>query len=378
MVEITSGAPQNGQGGSLVEMEPASVAQFGHRRVIITDPIATIPDFRLKVAQQVLRDYAWRLANVQCEIAPDFETNLRNIHGFRTAGRLAFSARASANTTQELWSLMTIEEHFTSGKWWATAAYQPYVAQTLDPPNVTAISSSSNNPATVTLTWAATSEAHLAGFNVYASTGSDTGPWALQTTNGTLSAVSTQYSFGSYQPGIPVWAYATCIDDRGHESLPSVILSVLAAGGSESQTGWTVTDLAVSFGQTQGPDSQGYTTYEFNLLWTSPPANLAGQDHGMYGFKHMILGFSIGSLPSDPTNHWLWNRTNADYRSFDRVPPGMQWDRQTYGQLNWVSRWRTNTPVPHGSTVYYRIWTSSTSLGWHNTFIGNIASCTVP
>ncbi len=379
VVEITSGAPQNGQGGSLTQTVPSSVSRYGHRRVVVTDPLAQLPDFRAKAADQILRDYAWNLYQLTADIQPDFDTNLRAVHAFRTAGRLALSAANSLTAAGELWSLMQFDERITNGDWWAKAVYAPYVCQGPAAPQVLQLSTSLNGAQyTCTISWQVLADPHLKGFNIYACTTGEDGPFTLVTTASQLAPSSSSYTWGAYALAQQVWAYATAVDDHDTESLPSVILSVIAGSGGESSSSWTVTDLAAGYGQVSGPDSLGYLTYEFNLTWTSPPAALAGQDNGMFGFKHMILGFSVGSLPPDPTNHWEWTRNPADYRSFNRVPPGMMWDRKTYGTLDWVSRFRTTTSIPPGSTVYYRMWTSNTSLGWHQTFMSNIASCITP
>ncbi len=379
VVEISSGAPQNGQGGSLTQSVPSSVARYGHRRVLVTDPLAQLPDFRVKTASQILRDYGWNLSQLTAEIQPDFDTSLRSIHAFRSSGRLALSAANSASSMGELWSLMQFTESITNGEWWAQAEYAPYVSQGPSAPQALQMSSALNAASyTCTIAWQPYSDPHLAGFNVYACTTSEDGPFTLVSTGRSLATSASSFSWGAYGSAQQIWAYVTAIDDHSTESLPSVILSVIAGSGGVSSSSWTVTDLAVSYGQVSGPDSLGFLTYEFNLTFTSPPAALAGQDYGMFGFKHMILGFSIAALPQDPTNHWEWIRNPADYRSFNRVPPGMMWDRKTYGLLDWVSRFRTNTPIPPGTTVYYRMWTSNTSLGWHQTFISNVASCSTP
>ncbi len=379
VVEVTSGSPQNGQGGTLTQLVPSSVSRFGHRRMVVTDPLAQLPDFRVKTASQILRDYAWNLAQLAADIQPDFDTSLRAVHAFRTAGRLTLTAGTGSSRTTELWSLQQYEERITNGDWWAHALYSPYVCVGPDAPQVLEmVSSSTGPPYQTTVSWQVDTAMHLAGFNVYASTFGEDGPFILASPAQPLPANSTSFTWGIYYSSEQIWAYVTVVDDHGAESLPSIVMSVIAGSGGVTSSNWTVTDLAASYGQVTGPDSLGYFTYEFNLTWTSPPASLTGQDHGMFGFKHMILGFTVETLPPDPTNHWEWRRNPADYRSFNRVPPGMMWDRKTYGLLNWVSRFRTTTAIPAGSTVYYRMWTSNTSLGWHQTFMSNVASCTVP
>jgi hypothetical protein len=524
VVEITTGTLKGGAAGSTTLMEPASVARYGHLRTIVTDQLATQADLRTKLAAATLRDYAWRLDRLLCELAPDYDTAIRGVLAFRTGqqpnetlGRVMLRAANCSvvgyRCTQELWSLEALEEHITSGKWWGNAILRPYVPAAIDPPAVVswtpgtggtadqavlvwnqadnfAVSPVSGNGAvsaqsgvftvsidgftatnslTITLseapatggvfrdaggsaigslTWsgsgttagpvpktftyepvagysggrvltltasgafAATQQVDysvgnaiyypvpvldqgqfaLAGFNVYlSSVGEDDPNYELLTAtpivayNGSAAMV-TSYTVPGLTPGTQYWCYMTAVDTNGHESEPSTIISVVAGAGAATTADWTVTDLSVSFGSVSGPDSQGYYTYQFNFLWTSPPIPAPSPDKGLYGFKRMSINFAAGALPPDPNeNPGGWQHNATDQWAGARIPPGLMWDRQTPGQLNWESRMRVNPLIPSGTTMYFRMITSSSTNSWQGSgghsrglYQSNIASCTIP
>lgn len=370
IVEVAAGKSKTGTAGANIELEPNSIARYGRRRNIITDPLAITADLRTKIAQSILRDYAWRLQTLSATLRPDFQTHIRTIHALRAPSRPALFARASTQTGAkrlgEYWSLHSLTHTITQAQWKADATYIPYVAFSIAPPNATSFLSFVGTTY-ATLTWAAYNPPRLAGFNTYISSVSEAGPFTKANTS--LLTSTTAYTYNSLTTGNTYWAYVTSVDTRGHESVPSAILSCIAGtntGASGTLAGWVVTDLAAAYNQIAGPDAGGYYTYEFYITWTSPPA----------GFKRMSLYFNIGSIPSSPTDRNSWSYQDEWHGAY--IPPGLTWDRVTAAPLTWYGRFRTSMHLSSGTRVYWSMWTSTTTNGWHNPQQSNITYGTVP
>ncbi|HLI49837.1 MAG TPA: discoidin domain-containing protein [Chthonomonas sp.] len=361
-VSITTGQANAGQLGVTVQLyDPASVAAFGHRRLIITDPLLTTPDLQTKMGAAILRDYAWRLWRLECEISPDYDTRIRGIHAFRTALRPALSPKTQAGVRQqELWSLEAIEEHFTSGAWWGLAEYAPYVPSALPPPTITQLASSSTSPYTMTISWQSyTGQTGVLGFRVYYSTVGPTGPFTLVNGSSPAPASATSYTFGSFSSGQQVWAYVTTLDINGHESIPSVVYSALAGGAPSTQSGWVVTDLATA-GRTSVSTTQGGVsgvTYEFAFLFSSPPAGLRG----------FFFTYAVGSIPSNQNDFHSWVHAVGSDVGHINVPAGQRGSGQNEfappwvaGQLTWYQRLFVPGGIASGTKIYWRLWS------WYN------------
>lgn len=357
VVRIDAGKVKDG-GAGFRESEPNSIARYGERETDITDPIATTPELRLKIASQVLRDYAWRLNVLDVEIQPDFDTRLKVLHGFRDPGRNALYAKAcgvaGSRRQASLWALDSFDETISVGEWTGQAHYIPYVPAALDPPVVISLQSTSGATG-ATLKWQSMATVpRLQGFNVYFSTVGENGPFSQTVLTG---APLTQYLSFPYMVGEQVWAYVTSVDDRGMESAASSILTVLVGTApdiSGTLGGWIVTDLTAAFSQVSGPDAGGYYTYEFFISWTSPPA----------GFKRMALYFSPYTLPSNinDVNAWFYqDEWHGDY-----IPSGKMFDRITTGYLEWYGRFRVPAQIPPSNKVYWRMRTSTATTRWQD------------
>ncbi|CEK16925.1 discoidin domain-containing protein [Chthonomonas calidirosea] len=361
-VSITTGKVSAGQLGVTVQLyDPASVAAFGHRRLIVTDPLLITPDLQTKMGAAILRDYAWRLWRLHCEISPDYDTKIHSIHAFRTTLRPALSAKTQAGVTvQELWSLEAIEEHFMPGEWWGLAEYAPYVPSALPPPTITSLDSSSTSPYALTIRWQSyTGQPGVVGFRVYYSTASSSGPFTLANGSSPAPVGATAYTFGSFNGGQQVWAYVTTLDINGHESVPSVVYSALAGGAPMQQSGWVVTDLSPA-GQTSVATTQGGvsgTTYEFAFLFSSPPAGLRG----------FFFTYAVGSIPNNQDDFRSWVHAVGSDVGHINVPAGQRGSSQNEfappwvaGPLTWYQRLFVPGGIASGTKIYWRLWS------WYN------------
>lgn len=362
-VEVTTGKVASGVGGSEVQWEPSSVARFGPRRTIITDPIAQTPEIRRSICTYVLRDYAWRLQTLQCTIQPDFDTYVRDIHGFRAPARPHLYARACSiagnRRLGEMWSLTGITHTFTPSKWTGDCKYVPYHPQPVNAPAILGLTSSTaTNPADLTVTWTVSNDPDLVTYNVYYSSVSDAGPF--QVIHNVNPAPGTYLMNSGLISGQHYWVYMTSVDKDGNESIPSGILDCISSSGNTSyMSNWQVTDLVLSLlAPITGPDSSGYYTYQFQAIWTSPPA----------GFKRFqicanpdVIPQGANNRPDDSRNwqlippQWFW--------AGDYVPPTMTWDRVTPGQLTWSCNFRSKTNLT-GHKLYFRMWTSWKTTKW--------------
>lgn len=364
-VSISSGKIKTG-GSSDLLWEPNSVKRYGPRRNGITDPIASTPDIQRQIARYLLRDYAWRLQTLTNFISPDFDTHVRGIYGFRAPKRPHLFAKAGTNRVQELWSLMSIEHKITAGKWEASAEYVPYKAQAVEPPQFISLTPGSGGANTqMTLAWNTVSDPKVVQLNVYRATTSS-GPYTLVASGGPTPAYTT---LGGHTVGQRYWYYITAVDDRGFESIPSNILTAVAGGVATTDSGWTVTDLDVALITIDGPDAEGYYTYQFQLTWTSPPGTAVSHPD-LGGFKRMRIMVNPLSQPAptgDPSGElwssWAWYSDEWEWHG-DYIAPGLMWDRATPGQLDWTLSFRSTTNFTATQRLYFRMWTSSATTRW--------------
>jgi hypothetical protein len=337
-VEVISSQANSG-GARTVVSDPNSVARYGRRRVIITDPVANGKALREKIGQYILRDYGYRLQTMQNEIAPDFDTELGAVFGFRAPSRPALFAKASAvvgsKRLRELWSLRGLEEHITFGEWKGNADWVPYVPGGPDPPSNMTLASAAGS-GQVIVTWDALAAPHLAYVRGYLSTTSESAGFTQQFQVASTAVTST---IAGLPNGTQVWVYLTAVDDQGLESVPGSIVSILVGGGSASSSGWAISDLAAAFNPPpSGPDGGGNFSYEFALTWTAP-AN---------GCKRWEVYYAIGALPANPDDIRQWKYQDEFHG--DWHAPGTP--------LSWYPRLSNHGALASGSKVYFRMLTS--------------------
>lgn len=361
-VEISGGQPSDGSAGGELVQEPASVAAFGPRRITISDPIASTSDIRKSIGEYILRDYAWRLLTFRCEIAPDFDTSIKQLHAMRAPARPSVYALSSNvigdRRNQELWSLMSVVHHFSVGNWWGDAEYVPYQPRTSDAPNILTVCSNASGSAFITWTWTPPTDSHIVGYRLYWAY-SPTGPWTKYPTNASFfGGVGTGNSggIGGFTTGNQLYGYMTFVDDRGYETLPSITLNTLVGGGScENSSDWQVTDLGAALIQSTGPDLLGYYTYQIYTNWTSP----------LNGTKRFGIHLNVDAIPTADPDDWCnWAIYDPSFGwSGKRVPAGLKWDRVTAGKLDWTLSFKTKTNLS-GHRLYIKIWTSPVAHTW--------------
>ncbi len=365
VAEVSSGAVASGGSGTITLFEPNSRNKYGSRRSKITDPILTSPDLRKKAAEYFLRDYAWRLQDLETEINPDFDTQLKQVHAFRAPARPNLYSKASSFSGNrrkgEMWMLNTISQHFTPAEWWGSCSYSPYFPFAIGSPEFISLSPGTGSPDPVLsmrAAWNALTDPHAVTVNIYVCSTSETGTYFKV---GSTAASNTDYlittSDGSTALifGDEYWVYLTTVGDNGLESLPSVVLNAIIGGVAAYTSCWTVGDFAVGLVERGGPDIDGYYSYHFNAQWSSPSC----------GFKRMgiyLNPFVAGSQTADPTGvlkgSWAFYTDDWEWHG-DYIPPGMEWDRVTPGNLTWEIYFRSKHNFTAGEKMYFRIFTSS-------------------
>lgn len=369
-VEVTTGKLFSGGAGSLTQFEPNSVAKYGPRRVVITDPILNDTSLRKKVSDYVLRDYAWRLQRLECNIQPDYYTMPKDIHAFRAPARPNLYARKSAykgnRRLGQMWSLEQLTHNISTGDWNADAVYNPYVPFTIGSPEFDSLTPGDTTPdpiLSMRAAWNAVTDATAAYVRLYVSATSETSGFTLVSTVASTSVDALLTTYDGVNPvvlGNRYWVYLTTVDIDGVESLPSVVLSCVIGSVAEYSSCWTVTDLGVTLVTASGPDADGYYSYQFQATWTSPSC----------GFKRMQIYLNPLVQPSpagDPTAilKESWAFTNDWYEWHgDYIGPGLMWDRVTPGTLDWTIVFRTTTALGVGDKMYFRMFTSSATTRW--------------
>lgn len=405
-VEVSSGAVTIGSAGSITLFEPNSVARYGPRRVVITDPILSGAEFRQKAAQYVLRDYAWYLEELTAEINGDFDTRVNHIHAFRAPANPNLYASDStfvgAIRDREYWKLLTMVDHFTVGNWRTEVTYSPYVPSAVLSPELTSLAPSSRIAiggtavSGVTVNWTPITDPHVVAVRFYISATSETSGFqrAGNGFNTSLTTVGTPSS-GSYNQieeigdttlltvGGNYWMYITSVADDGSESIPSAVLKVTVGGTASDFSGWTVTDFSIGFVENSGPDAEGYYYYHVFCQWTSPSL----------GFKRMQIKYGFLTQPntsSDTTGlrkeTWPYGGDECEWHG-DFIPSGLGWDRATAAELSWDIYFRTKTVFISGvDKLYGRMWTSSATSRWrkwggdsdYEGWPGNVANTVFP
>jgi hypothetical protein len=380
-IRVTSGTATDIGSGLTQVFDPNSTARYGERMMVIADPILITRQLREKMAQSVLRDYSTRSQELTATIQPDFDTQLRAVHGLRAQGRTSLYGKASglsgAKRLRELWQLNELTEIISISDWSATARYIPYVPQTVQAPSLNSIDAGTaggGGTAAVTLHWDPILDPKVASINIYASATGEAGPYSLSANvtsspNAASLTLSTATTF---------WFYLTAVDPYGVESFPSAVLSVFPGSGGDSSSDYYVGDLAVSFIGQSGPDVQGAWTYHFYATWTSP--NTAD---GRGGFCQSYTHADTRDPRSafDGLNPYLYQIGVAHWWAQNRIPPGKTWDRVTGGILDasWQFRVRQNLS---GVTLYFRMFTSTRTLDFtpsHPPCLGsNVVAVSIP
>lgn len=348
-----------GGGASSIVTDPNSVAKYGHRRVIISDPVAQTKDLRIAIGQSILRDYNYRLQTLANAITPDFDSQIKQIFGFRAPARPHMFAKAGSVTgdqrLRELWSMNSLTEHICPGQWWADATWIPYVPGGPDPPQDMTLSSPATSTSVV-VTWTLLTDPHAVSVRGYLSTTSANGGFTQQFQ---IASIFITDTITGLINGNEVWIYLTTVDDQDQESIPSSVVAILVGGGSASTSGWAISDLSAGFNSVTGPDARGTYTYEFNLDWTAP-------DNGC---KRWQVFYSIGALPTNPTDMTEWKYQDEFHGVWQ--PPGTP--------LSWLPRINVPAALASGSKVYIRMLTSdrNTSDGgvWPES---NVVFVTIP
>lgn len=345
-----------GAGVRTVLQNPASVGRYDKRRMNVTDPVATQRDFQAKIANKILRDYAWRLQLLNNQINVDFDTNLRDVFGFRAPAIPNLYAAASTITNQkrlkENWALDSVAIHFMRQGMPGDCTWIPYVAAGPDPPSITTLIAGTgalNTTATVSFT--APTDPHVKFVTAYVSSTSDTSGFTVYA-GPTSTAGVTSLTITGLTVGTQYWVDLTFTDDRNQESNPSTVLSFVAGTSNASVSDWAVTDLAGAVNQVLGPDGQGHYSYEIALSWTAPPA----------GYKRMEMYYNIGTLPANQTStnsYGGWTYQDEFHGSY--VFAGTA--------LGWNARIDSPVALASGSKIWFRMLTttrnSSDGGGWY-------------
>src|ERR1019366_4581319 len=363
--------------GTVRISEMNSVNRYGERLFKISDPMAITPQIREQIAQYALHDYAWATETLSAEIAPDFDTALRQIHAFRAGARPSLYAKACAyvgkRRARELWCCQTLTETIGVGEWWGIAEYKSYVPLSTLPPNFTSIApgTPSGGSAPVVLHWDALTDPKVAFIKVYKSSTSDFGPWTV--VSSTVSAAATTYT-DTDSISLTFWYFVTTVDAFGIESFPSTILSVQpGTSGMTYNADYYVSDLAVGYVGVTGPDAHGVYTYQFYATWTSPSNG---------GFTPYFADAATRN-PAGAAwamNMYLWQIFVAKWWARQRIPPGKKWDRVTAGQLDaqWYVR-TTQNLSGLGLHLYFRLWNSPTTNGpFHLGVASNSVNVSIP
>jgi hypothetical protein len=341
---------------------------------------------RQKVADYVLRDYAWRLQTLNTQLQPDFLLKVKDIHGFRAPARPNLYSRNSTKAGDirqiELWSLDSIDHHFMNGQWYGETNHIPYFPFATNPPAIVSLTSP-NSVARLDIAWTALTDPLATGVNVYVSHTSATAGFVLAgfTAIGTTSVSYTTVGGVAINIGTTYWVYITALNQAGYESLPSTTLKCIAgtfvSAGSDCDNsglnnGYVETDLGITFLSKTGPDVSGLYTYAFSMAWTSPTC-------GHTQHKTRLNPYAI---PTDQTNPdaWLWahnapHNTGWDWWAQQRIPAGKTWDYTTSGALTWQVVLKTNVNFTGGQVLYFRIWNSQRTNAWIP-IASNVASYT--
>lgn len=366
VIEVTTGKSLSAAdgGGSGARFEPNSVGRYGPRRMIITDPLVSTPQLRGQVGGYVLRDYAWRIQTLECEIQPDFDTRIRTIHSFRAPADPNLYSRqgdvAGDLRSNETWTLESIEHHYMVGKWYGNASYIPYFPFGSDPPTFDSLSTT-NAVANLILNWTSSTDPLADKINVYKSaTNAETGFGRVrQVLNSQVALTLTNPPTPGITIGDRYWMYLTTVNKAGFESTPSIVLNVIAGdavsagddcNANGSGSGYVITDFTVSLlNPPTGPDEHGMYTYECYGVWTAP----------LCGNTQNHFHAAVVSLPGSPDDEANWTYYQGYWWAADRIPAGMEWDMVTPGTLNWNLTLQLPFLVASGDKIYWRIWNST-------------------
>lgn len=376
-VNVATGQVKTGASGSILAFEPNSVNRYGPRRTRITDPILTTQQLRQKVADYFLRDYAWRLQTIAANIQPDFETRVRDVHGFRAILRPKMYSHASTVSGKrrvgEVWMLEEIEHRISAGSWTADCLYMPYFPFATDAPNLKWVQTT-NGVGNLIPEWDASTDPAIASYKVYVSATSEVQGFKLAATvnHPTVTTTITNVpGIGNILVGTRYWVYVTAVNAAGYESLPSQILNIIAGtaintgtdcDGSGNGSGYVINDFDFSLLSQTGPDDEGYYTYKFYADWTSPTCGHTQHKTGLHAYN--LPSAEVPALNDDTFTDWEWRKDEWDWWDRYRVPVGKMWDKVTTGKLSITINFRTKTLFTAGQRIYARIWNSKTTNWW--------------
>jgi hypothetical protein len=361
-----------------VKIQPDSIRRYGELLVKIEDPIAFDLSTREKIADYIIRDYAFRLGTLNATIRPDFDTHVKGVYGFRATRRMSLYPNdldsVGDKRLQQLWTIESMVESISKGDWTAEVQCNPYVGLgPAAPTNVRATPEADPNNTFIDIRWDASTDTDVVIYKIYFSDDINNFP----TTTGETDITTGPHAIGGFTPGTRYYFYVTALGANGIESVPSSIISAVAGGAAVDQSGWTVGDLAASFLQENPPaDANGLWEYALYLTWTSPPIGATVEEQGYFGFKHGEFRFALDAIPSNPLQPSSWHA--QDEWHGDRVPSLLTWDRVSVGDLYWYLKFRVNADLS-GHTVYVRIFTWNTTNGEHGpAHASNIASVVIP
>lgn len=384
-VTIVPGKSSHANTGPLTSFEPNSVARFAERKNKITDPILQTTELRQKVAQYFLRDFAWRLQTLHCQIAPDFETRVRDYHAFRASFRPQVFARGCAVTKNrratEAWVLETISHHFTVGDWYGECEYMPYFPFGTDSPVHNSLLTNSGL-ADIISNYSMPSDPLAIGAKVYISAVGETTGFvqAIYLAGPLSSPVTTSFSNTYYDPaggahtitvGNRYWVYVTAVNQMGYESLPSQVLNVIAGSGvivgtdcngSGTGSGYVISDFTVGSVSVSAIDLNGDYTYVFYATWTSPFCGHT--QHRIVVNPYRLPSAETPARVDTNDADWLWRNDKWNWWAPDRILAGKMWDNTTNGLLDFTITFKTKTLFTATQKVYFRIFNSKMTRDW--------------
>lgn len=380
-VIVQTGRSASAGSASITLFDPNSIARYGTRTTRITDPLASTNYLRERVAQYFLRDYAWNIQTLTNTIRPQFETRMKQVFGFRAPARPNLYAKASSVAgnlrSRELWSLVALKHNITYGQWTADASWIPYVPQSANAPNFTALNTIGGDPNELDAVFDVVTDPRVVRLNFYTSKVSAFSGFTLHSSLSNVT-LPTHYNITGLTTSVPVWVYITAAGDQapypGNESVPSIVLTATPGSASQAATCYTITDFSIGSIITEGPDSQGYYTYQFLGLWTAPACGFTRSD--VRAYVEPVPG---AGPPGDQTNPKSWpiHDDSWNWWAPNRIHQGLTWDNSTPGQLDFVFTLRSKSVLfGTGKRMYWRIWNSVNTRSWRPV-PGNFSSCIV-
>src|SRR5262249_3051460 len=115
-------------------------------------------------------------------------------------------------------------------------------------------------------------------------------------------------------------------------------------------------------------------SYQFEATWSTPPC----------GIKRFVFAAALGALPSNPTFLDSWPIQGGDPASGSNPfehhgplePEGYNFLGQV-GENQWLLSFTPSSTLTVGSSVYWRLWTSSATTDLNNIFPSNAVAVTI-